>query len=44
MTIPNNPVYGPLHAETNDSLNIQEMTLRTADGRDGITVASMLNM
>ncbi|SRR6266446_2527468 len=43
MTIPNNPIYGPLHTETNDSLSIQEMTLRTADGRDGVTVASRLN-
>jgi hypothetical protein len=40
MTIPNNPVFGPLHAETNTSLTEPPVTLRTTSGGDGISVHS----
>jgi Dolichyl-phosphate-mannose-protein mannosyltransferase len=40
VTIPNNPVYGPLHAETNNSLNSARVTLQTTDGEDSITVVA----
>jgi len=38
MTIPNNPMFGLLHAETNTSLSEPPVTLRTTNGRDGITM------
>jgi len=40
VTIPNNPVYGSLHAETNNSLNTARVTLQTTDGEDSITVVA----
>ncbi len=40
VTIPNNPVYGPLRVETNNSLNTARAMLRTADGGEGITVVA----
>ena len=39
VTMPDNPMYGPLHAETNNSLNTARVTLRTVDGGDSITVS-----
>jgi len=40
LTIPNNPVYGPIHAETNNSLNMGRVRLPTVDGGESITVPS----
>jgi hypothetical protein len=38
LTIPNNPVYGPLRVETNNSLNTGRVRLPTVDGGYSITV------
>ena len=40
VTVPNDPVYGPLHAETNNSLNTAWVTLQATDGEDSITVVA----
>ncbi len=37
-TIPDNPVYGPFHLETDGDENIARMILQTTDGGDSITV------
>ena len=38
MTVPNDPVYGPIHAETNGSLNTRRVSLQTMDGGESISV------
>jgi len=38
LTIPNNPVYGSLHAETNGSLNTRRVRLLTVEGGESISV------
>ncbi len=38
LTVPNNPVYGPLRAETNGSLNTGRVRLQTMEGGESITV------
>jgi hypothetical protein len=39
-TIPDNPVYGPFHLETDGDENIARMILQTTDGGDSITVST----
>jgi 4-amino-4-deoxy-L-arabinose transferase-like glycosyltransferase len=38
VTVPNDPVYGHIHAETNSSLNTGRVRLQTMEGGESITV------
>jgi hypothetical protein len=40
MTIPDNPVLGPVHAETNNSLNTVPVPLRKTGGEGGIRLST----